>query len=1202
VRIVIDLQVCQSELVDGGVRAAALQIAHGLIDLAVGHDVRILLADRAPHMISRLRRDFPALDDAGKIAVVCELGGARVPRGRRLPLAAAKLIRESVIRDLEPDWIITPAGYVDPGDVVVCSVGHLACTAPTVMLWMQAAIRPGDAIAMADDPRPRVGASDIAAAAAIYVESATMAAALQRAGAPAERIRNVSRPFLRDPRTLAGTILAGCASATGRSGVTVFDVDIATRPRCRLAFVSPMPPEHSGVATYNARLLPALAQFYDIELVTDQPVVDLPPSAEATPLRSIGWFVDHRDDYDRVLYHMGNSPFHADIPDLVRDFPGTVVMHDVYIGDLVSWFDGQPGTRGMLHRYLLDDHGYGAASMPRGGAAHADITRRYACNARVLDEANGIIVHSDFAAGLVGQRFHRYLEPPVACATLCREVEAGIDRAAARRRLAIGADEFVVSSFGFINHIKLLHELVDAWSATPMAAAAGSRLLIVGHGHADRYHRELKERIAQSMGAAQITITGYVDDATMADYLAATDVAVQLRSESRGETSGAALDCLAHGLPLVTNGCGAMAELPASAAVRIESTLVTAELTTVLQRLYDDPELRARLSREARTYIVDHHAPAHVAMLYARAIERFAADGPRTRYSETVTALAEVADAGVNGDSAIPAIARSFAANLRLPGPARLFVDVTPLVEVDLRTGIERVARAVLQHLIDAPPPGMQIEPVRFTDGRFVLARCFMSQWLGLPPEDADLEVEPRGGDIFLGLTWSPVAIPLAHEALRTYRDRGVRIAIVVYDLLPQQHSEWFPYGIAQQHLGWLITAAALADRLICISRDVAGELAMWLDQFGPERVLPLRIAHFPLGCDIEKSMSTNGAHEAADAVLTAMAARRTFLMVGTVEPRKGHRQAIEAFSELWRDDIDVGLVIVGKRGWMTEDIEAMIAAHPEAGRRLLRVERASDEFLAMLYRHCVALLAASHGEGFGLPIVEAARHGIPVIARDLPVFREVAGDGAFYFHGPAARDLADAIINWLDLASRDKLPNGALIHCREWAESTNLLMDAVAGHADCTTWLPVTARTMDPLAVEPLQCVVDFSRDDWPPVLATVNGVSVAEVWGRWSDAKIAPSVLLEFCRPLPRHSTLSLTARAFGANCGNEFRIRIGDAHYLWRIGESDSTVDIDIVTDGSQYTIEITPPMPTSPMEAGVSGDGRLLGIGLMRLELH
>jgi hypothetical protein len=323
--------------------------------------------------------------------------------------------------------------------------------------------------------------------------------------------------------------------------------------------------------------------------------------------------------------------------------------------------------------------------------------------------------------------------------------------------------------------------------------------------------------------------------------------------------------------------------------------------------------------------------------------------------------------------------------------------------------------------------------------------------------------------------------------------------------------------------------------------------------------------------------------------------------MVGTVEPRKGHRQALEAFDALWREGLDVALAIVGKRGWMTEEVEATIASHAELGHRLLRVDDASDELLDELYRHSAALLAASQGEGFGLPVVEAARRGLPVIARDLPVFREVARDGAYYFAGTAPGDLAAAIGGWIASTDAGTAPDPASIWCTDWATATDRLVAALLGKSDRAAAQP-SYPAGDALTLEPLRCTIDFSRDAWPRDIATVSGLSVAESWGRWSDANVGPSIQLAFARPLPIRATLSVTARAFGPNCARDTKIRIGDACYVRQFGASDSTVEFDVATDGSRFDVEIMPPEPVSPLEAGLSGDGRRLGIGLVRLSIR
>jgi glycosyltransferase involved in cell wall biosynthesis len=1186
-RVIIDLQICQSEFVDIRIRREMLRLAHGIVDSAELGDVGILLGDRAAQTIEPLRREFAGLDKRQCILVVCCAGLSGQRSGQRIAEAAAAVIREAVIEGRRADVVVVPMGFIDRGDVVIMPTGKRLRESRSACLWFG-----GMADPITDSLELRgLASASVASAESVFVPPGADEMLLHELGVEDARIRRLAS----DAKVAGSEVLAWQMGFGKRA-----ESDPLPDRRRRLAFVSPMPPERTGVATYNAKLLPPLSEYYDIDVVTDQANVDIDNLPPTVQVRSTGWFVDRFDEYDRVLYHMGNSMFHVDVASLVRDYPGTVVMHDVGLGDLVNWLDTQPQGRGQLYQRLIEGHGFGAARMLRHGTSRGEIVRRFACSDDIVDEANGVIVHSAYAASLMPA--HRTsIGSSLVVAALCREVEKNTDRLAARRRLNIPAEAFVVSSFGFINHIKMLRELVLAWISSTLSNRPHQRLMLVGGGHGNRYHQDLDQLIRASPVASRIVMTGYVNETDMADYYAATDIAVQLRSESRGESSGAALDCLAYGLPLITNGCGALGEFPDDVAIRLPIDFDTRLLAATLERLEADPVQRQKLSHHAIDYVIEQHAPRRVAQKYAGAIEGFARDGPRARYSHVLGALVDAQEQNSADQIVSRATAQVVAANLPRPGPSRLYVDITPLVETDLRTGIERVTRATLSRLIDSPPNGMRIEAVRFQAGRFVLARRFMSRWLDLPDDDVDREVEPRAGDVFLGLAWSPTSTPLAHNTLRQYRDLGVHVAFVVYDLLPQQHPEWFPPGVAQQHLGWLNTCCAFADRLICISAEVAKNLKQWLEANGPERSGSLAIAHFPLGSDIESSVATQGLPDNIEATVESLRLRPTFLMVGTVEPRKGHRQAIEAFDELWREGVEVGLAIVGKRGWMTEEVEALIAGHPEHGHRLIRVDEATDELLGSIYGQCAALLAASQGEGFGLPIIEAARHGIPVIARDLPVFREVAGNGAHYFSGDSPRVLANAVRDWLAMSRDGFTPNSSTIRCADWAEATERLVAAVNGESDFCIWEP-PRKKHDPLQTVPIRCAIDFAKETWPREVISVSGLSGAEEWGRWSDANVGPTISLGFSRPLPRRATLRITARAFGPNCGLDAKIRIGDACYAWAFGAVDSTVDFDVATDGSQFALEIVPPKPTAPLEVGLPSDARRLGVGLVRLEIR
>jgi glycosyltransferase involved in cell wall biosynthesis len=122
------------------------------------------------------------------------------------------------------------------------------------------------------------------------------------------------------------------------------------------------------------------------------------------------------------------------------------------------------------------------------------------------------------------------------------------------------------------------------------------------------------------------------------------------------------------------------------------------------------------------------------------------------------------------------------------------------------------------------------------------------------------------------------------------------------------------------------------------------------------------------------------------------------------------------------------------------EALTARIQANRELNKRLFWLKNISDECLEKLYSISTCLIAASEGEGFGLPLIEAAQHGLPIIARDIPVFREVAKDGAFFFSGLNPENLADAIEQWIDLYNSDRHPKSETIHWITWEQSVQRL------------------------------------------------------------------------------------------------------------------------------------------------------------------
>ncbi|MFC6476011.1 glycosyltransferase family 4 protein [Pseudomonas asuensis] len=157
---------------------------------------------------------------------------------------------------------------------------------------------------------------------------------------------------------------------------------------------------------------------------------------------------------------------------------------------------------------------------------------------------------------------------------------------------------------------------------------------------------------------------------------------------------------------------------------------------------------------------------------------------------------------------------------------------------------------------------------------------------------------------------------------------------------------------------------------------------------------------------------------------------------MGTIEPRKGHDQTLKAFDRLWQEGIEANLVLVGQAGWNVDELIHDITSHKLLGKRLFWLKGISDEYLEKIYQNATCLVFSSKGEGFGLPLIEAAQFGLPIIARDIPVFREIAEDNAHYFKGSKAEDLSKEVKAWLDLRKSGLHPSSSNMKWLTWKQS----------------------------------------------------------------------------------------------------------------------------------------------------------------------
>ena len=218
---------------------------------------------------------------------------------------------------------------------------------------------------------------------------------------------------------------------------------------------------------------------------------------------------------------------------------------------------------------------------------------------------------------------------------------------------------------------------------------------------------------------------------------------------------------------------------------------------------------------------------------------------------------------------------------------------------------------------------------------------------------------------------------------------QNARVTLFLHDAIPLDHPEFQTPQSVQRFAGYMQAAADHGDLILTNSNASRDSLIRHFAGMGAH--LPIRVAH--LGVDVD--FFQNGNNQAAPVVPDPY-----FLCLGTIEPRKNIGLLLDVWEQLAarQDPTDMPhLVICGRRGWMVEDLLARLDRSPLKGRVIHEFNDLGDGALFGLLRGARALLFPSLAEGFGLPPAEAAVLGVPVIANDLPVLREILEDYPIY-------------------------------------------------------------------------------------------------------------------------------------------------------------------------------------------------------------
>lgn len=274
-------------------------------------------------------------------------------------------------------------------------------------------------------------------------------------------------------------------------------------------------------------------------------------------------------------------------------------------------------------------------------------------------------------------------------------------------------------------------------------------------------------------------------------------------------------------------------------------------------------------------------------------------------------------------------------------------------------------------------------------------------------------------------------------SAVANARKNGAMVASIVYDLIPLTHPEFVGTKRQKSFLEYLEYVATSSDLIVAISATVRDQVRSFLPAICDAESHCHDIRSFQLGAELS---ATSG--EVRSFVSDIFEAQETpYLMVATFDPRKNHRYLIDAFELLWKKRPKAKLCLIGRIGWLCQEILVELERHQRRNQQLFVFHDLSDAELQYCYRQSRGVILPSIVEGFGLPIVESLWYGQKTFASDTPIHREVGADDCSYFSLSDPNSLVEAIMDWETqlLSPRPALP---IRQPLGWSESCDQLFD----------------------------------------------------------------------------------------------------------------------------------------------------------------
>jgi glycosyltransferase involved in cell wall biosynthesis len=390
--------------------------------------------------------------------------------------------------------------------------------------------------------------------------------------------------------------------------------------RPKIAYVSPWPPQRSGIANYSWEIVRQLKEYVDVSLYLEKKQ-ECNTDNLGLAVKDISVLPEDIKEYDCVVYHIGNNTsFHKKIYKMAWQYPGIVVLHEFNIHPFLA--DAFLGTD---DEYLYADAlsaGYGEQGISSYKSVKFSGTPpeiwKFPLSHALAKRSLATIVHSWWAKNQLQEIDNVFVIPMGSTSKTRFEVSSSDSRL--RERFCILPNHFLISSFGFVNRLKRIPQILEA---IKILLEMGYPVQFFIGGDLIEPSLVLEEKI-KSLGISNnVIISGYLSEEDYEGCLNMSDIVLNLRYPSLGESSAALMNTLGYGKACIVSNYQQFAELPNSVCWKADiEELEVPQLVAYLKELMRNPTARKQLSKNAAFFAKNYSSYELAGKLYAHAFKK----------------------------------------------------------------------------------------------------------------------------------------------------------------------------------------------------------------------------------------------------------------------------------------------------------------------------------------------------------------------------------------------------------------------------------------------------------------------------------------------------------------------------------------------------------------------------------------------------